>query len=241
MSVLFDLHAHLLAGERGEQVGGVIGLLGAFLALTGLVLWWPARRQFAVRKLLPHGTSRRALVHWHRDLGVVSTPILLVLMLSGSGLVFYNAAGALLNGLFGDRMHRFAIPAADAGPPVQLADAAILRRVAEELPQGRIVFYYPPRDGIGYHEFRMKQPCEMHPNGRSYVYLGAGGELLEKTDACAMQPGQKALHALYPLHAGKTGGQLYKLLTFLGGLALSALSVGGALAYAKQLGWIGGK
>jgi uncharacterized iron-regulated membrane protein len=235
MSWLFDLHAHLMAGERGERVGGVIGLLGVLLALTGLVLWWPARRRFSLRELLPRGLSRPRLIHWHRDLGVVATPILLVLLLTGSGLVFYTTAGALLNGLFGDAAPVVAPTPAPDGPAVRLADVAILTRVREEFPEARLVFYYPPEPGAAYNEFRLKQPCELHPNGRSYLYLDAAGRVLRKTDACGILPGEQALHALYPLHAGKTPSGIYKALTFLGGIALAALSLSGVLAYLRQL------
>jgi uncharacterized iron-regulated membrane protein len=235
MSLLFDLHAHLMAGEGGERVGGIVGLFGVLLAVTGLVLWWPARRLFSPRTLLPRGTSRRALIHWHRDLGLIASPILLVLLLTGSGLVFYNAAGALLNGMFGDPAVAAEAPAEYTGPPVALADAAILARVREEFPAARLVFYYPPRDGAAHNEFRLKQPCELHPNGRSYLHLDAAGRVLRKDDACGIRPGQEALHALYPLHAGKAGSALYQLLTFLGGLALAALAASGVWAYGRQL------
>lgn len=239
MSFLFDLHAHLMAGETGERVGGVISLLGVFLAITGLILWWPARRQFSLRNMLPKGFGRRDLVAWHRDLGLVSTPILLLLLLSGSGLVFYTSAGRILNGLFGDSLHVSATPGEAARPPVALANAATLERVAAEFPAARIVFYYPPQGAVGYSEFRLKQLCELHPNGRTYLYLDAAGRVLAREDGCAIAPGQAALHAAYPLHAGKTGSQLYKLATFLGGLVLAALSFSGAIAYARKLGWIG--
>ena len=237
MSLLFDLHAHLMAGEMGERVGGVVGLFGVLLSVTGLVLWWPARKRFGVRNLAPSGTSRRAMLHWHRDLGVVATPMLLVLLLSGSGLVFYNAAGALLGAAFFDPA-----PAAPGGPtippartPVGLADVAILERVREEFPGARLVFYYPPGEGAPVHEFRLKQPCELHPNGRSYLDLDAAGKVVRKVDACGIPAGQEVLHALYPLHSGKMPSGLYRFATFLGGIMLAGLALSGVWAYGRRV------
>lgn len=235
MSLLFDLHAHLMAGETGERVGGIVGLLGVVLAATGLVVWWPARRRFALRNLLPRGGSRRGFLVWHRDLGVVTSPILLVLLLTGSGLVFYSTAGKLLNGLFGDRTPEDAAPPPTVGPPARLADVAALARVEAEFPHTRLVFYYLPRDGVGFNQFRLKQPCELHPNGRSYLYLDAAGDVLAKTDACVLPPGERTLHALYPLHAGKANSGVYRFVVFLGALALGALSLSGSLAYLRKL------
>jgi uncharacterized iron-regulated membrane protein len=235
MPLLFDLHAHLMAGERGEQVGGVIGLLGALMVASGLYLWWPTRRRFSVRNVLPRGWARGWLIIWHRDLGTLSAPLLLILLLTGSGMVFYEQAGVLLNGLFGDPP--LAAPAAPSAGSAEIApvDAALLTRVDALLPEARLVFYYPPTPTNATHGFRLQRTCELHPNGRSYLYLGPTGDVLERTDACLLPPGQQALHAVYPLHAGKVDSSVYKLLTFLGGLALAAISLSGVLAYAGKL------
>lgn len=236
MSFLFDLHAHLMAGEAGERVGGVISLLGVLLTVTGLVLWWPARRRFALADLRPRDFSRRSLLVWHRSLGALMSPILLLLLLTGSGLVFSQTATALLNGLFGDRVETVAPPEAPANGVASAPDAAMLARVASAFPGGRMVFYYPLRAGETVHRFRLKQPCELHPNGRSYVYLDLAGDLIEKSDACALAIGQRAAYGMYPLHAGKTGSGVYKFATFLGALALAGLSLSGVVVYLKK-GW----
>ena len=235
MALLFDLHAHLMAGETGERVGGVISLLGVFLAATGLVLWWPARRRFALAHLAPSGLSRRALLLWHRDLGAATAPIVLVVLLAGSGLVFYETARKLLNGAFGDPVPAAAPSKGPADLSGTLADSALLARVVEAFPDARIVFYYPPRQGVTIHEFRLKQQCELHPNGRSYLDLDGTGRILRRSDACVLPPGERATHALYPLHAGKADSGAYKLAVFLSGLVLAALSASGALAYLGKL------
>ena len=235
MAFLFDLHAHLMAGEAGERVGGVISLLGVLLALTGLWLWWPTRRRFSLANLLPRELSARALLLSHRDLGALATPLLLVLLLSGSGLVFYATAQRLLNGAFGDPVPTYVAPAGPTDLSGAVADASTVAAVRAALPEARIVFYYPPRDGATVHEFRLKQPCELHPNGRSYAYVDGAGRLLGSIDACDLPPGEKAVHSFYPLHAGKTESGLYKLAAFLGALALALLSFTGAMSYVKRM------
>jgi len=59
MSVLFDLHAHLMAGRAAVIVAGIVGLAGIVMTVTGVVLWWPARRRFALAHLWPRSLSRR--------------------------------------------------------------------------------------------------------------------------------------------------------------------------------------
>jgi len=46
---------------------------------------------------------------------------------------------------------------------------------------------------------------------------------------------QKALYAVYPLHAGKAGSDIYRFLVFLGGAALTWISATGAASYLAQL------
>jgi len=238
MAFLFDLHAHFLAGETGERVGGFIGLAGAVMAVTGLVLWWPARGRFRLRNLAPQGASRRALLRWHRDLGLVFAPLMLLVMLSGSGVVFYATAGAILNGVFGDSPPappEIAATAQRASGDPGLPDAAGVARAMDVFPQARLVFITLPRNPDAPLRYRLKRRCELHPNGRSFVHADPStGDILGIVDACAAPQGQKALHALYPLHAGKAGSDLYALGVFLSGLALAILSVTGALAWLRR-------
>lgn len=248
MSWLFDLHAHLMAGERGELVGGVIALAGVMMVLSGLVLWLPARGMYSIRNLWPRGLSRRHLLAWHRDSGLLLTPLLLLLLVSGAGLVFYAQAQKLLNGLFGDAVPVLAAPpvlAPDAGQAVnaflgrpdmrpRLPDAQVMERVSEYFPGARVVLWYPEENGT--YSFRVKQDCELHPNGRTYLYVNAhSGSIVHAVDACAQPPGERLLHTFYPLHAAKTGHAWYRALAFLGALVLAGLSVSGVITYLQKL------
>ena len=51
-------------------------------------------------------------------------------------------------------------------------------------------------------------------------YLGFDGSVLGSIDACRQPAGERTLHAMYPLHAGKADSSLYKFATFLGAIAL---------------------
>jgi uncharacterized iron-regulated membrane protein len=100
-------------------------------------------------------------------------------------------------------------------------------------PDARLVFWSPARDGSDVHAFRLKRPCDVHPNGRSTVHLSVAG--LRSFDACAAARSERAAHALYPLHAGKTRSPIYRVAVFLSGLVLAALSATGAVTYAARL------
>jgi uncharacterized iron-regulated membrane protein len=213
----------------------VVALLGVLLAATGLVLWWPARRRFAARNLLPRDLSRRTLLLLHRDIGALASPVLLILLLSGSGLVFYRTAERILNGVLGDAVPVATEPAGPTDLSGTTADASVVARAEAAFPGARIVFYYPPRAGATTHAFRLKQPCELHPNGRSYAYLDGTGRVLGRSDACALPPGERAVQAFYPLHSGKTPSAAYRLLVLLGAVVLAVLSASGVTIYFRRI------
>ncbi len=239
MAFLFDLHAHLMAGDAGHTIGGVAGILGALLAITGVILWWPSRRRFSLRTLWPRDLTRRLLLISHRDLGTLTAPILILLLLTGSGMVFHAEARALLNGVFGDAVAAEPAPLTPSPVPAAAPSAptvpTIFARALEVFPDARLVFYYPPADPSAAHGFRLRRPCELHPNGRSYVHVDPAGGVLRSVDACAAAPGDRATHAIYPLHAGMVGSTAYTVLTFIGGVALALISATGAGAYLLQL------
>src|SRR5690606_15682758 len=65
-ALLRDLHVTLLAGIPGEALLLATGIAGLFLSITGLVLWWPVRRGFRWRWLLPRPLAAALMIHARR-------------------------------------------------------------------------------------------------------------------------------------------------------------------------------
>ena len=240
MNALFALHAELLGGEVGARVVGVVGLLTVLLAATGLVLWWPTPP--TVRRL------RKALaVVWrrgpwrlnydlHRAGGFWTAGFLVLVAATGSALVFYDAAGALLHGATGS-----APPpppptvAADEGGADRAALDGALDAARRALPDGEPTFLALPQAEGAPLAVRLKTPSEWHPNGRSYVYLApATGRVLRVDDARDAPAGARLLYAAYPLHVGAVGGGAVRALYVLLGLAPAALSATGVLIWYRR-------
>jgi len=95
-------HTHLLAGKRGEQVLGVIGGLALFLLVSGPLLWWPGRRHL-LASLRPHAQPpTRRWASWHRGAGILSLPLLVLLSLTGTLMIYGAGTARLLRSAFGD-------------------------------------------------------------------------------------------------------------------------------------------
>lgn len=233
---LHELHTHLLGGETGEAVLGVIGWISLGLLLTGLYLWWPRRGRMLAQLRVFNGPPVRRWMTWHRSSGVVLLPLVLLATLTGVGMIYHEAARGLLTGLFGGG----AIPAA----PVRAAPAGatvdwprVLERARSALPSAALTRASAPADGSGVVGFRARGHGEWHPNGRSTVHVDlAGREVLLAHDATAQPLGARMTEAIYPLHIGSVGGAAVKWLTALGGLMPAFLLVTGFLFWRRRRG-----
>lgn len=223
---LFDLHHHLFAGETGEILSGIAGLAAVIFALSGAVLWWRTRRTFRLRAW-PSRLTLPALRWHHRDLGIVSAPLLVLTALTGAMLIFRPVAGVVLAPFGPSSAIASDLPAptfvsAPLNPDVDLA--RIVRSARAAFPGAQLRILALPRKSGAPITVRMKQDGEWLPNGRTTLWFDAGtGVLLAKRDAMTMHRVTRAFNAVFPIHAGKIGGWPYRLLLTFAGLALTLL------------------
>jgi len=214
---LFDLHHHLLSGETGETITGIAGIAGLLFVISGSILWWRTRRAFAL-KLLPRRIEPGAILRHHRDIGIVTAPLLLLSMTTGVLMVFGNVAAAVIG--------------PDAAAPVEVAasaprgsaaEAAILEAKAR-YPHAMLRRVSLPKEAGKPISVRMRQPFEWTPNGRTQLSFDAAtGRLLRVQDPARGGTSASIREKLYPLHTAKAGGIAMKLLMTLSGLSLTLL------------------
>jgi uncharacterized iron-regulated membrane protein len=229
---LHELHTHLLAGEIGEKVNGVLGFACLGLVLVGLYLWWPARGRMLAQLRVFNGPPIRRWLTWHRSSGVVLLPLLVLSVLTGLGMIYHAAARALLTGAFGGDAK--AQPAPER-PAAAVQWDRVLRAAAGAVDDARLTRVSLPAEDDGTVGFRAKQGGEWHPNGRSTVTVDASGTtVLQATAATAEPAGSRAANAIYPLHIGVAGGEVLRWLTFLSGLMPAFLLATGFLFWRRR-------
>ena len=234
--VLFELHENLMAGEAGEQVNGFLGLLILGFVLSGLILWWSQRRTFRLRFVVPLAMSSAHFVRAHSAIGVIFAAGILLFVLTGVTMVFYRPFMSAVTAVLDTTPPM--VPVARVEPmdqPVQ-PWATILDTVTKTFPDGKLVYYIPPRPDNAVMIFRKRMPGEWHPNGRSFILLHPyTSEVLQTIDARQQQFGVRLMEKAYPLHASKVGGVPYTLLALCTSGALIALGVLGCLSYGFKL------
>lgn len=224
---LIELHRFLFSGKTGETVVGSAGLAGIGFVLTGILLWWRTRRTFRFR-LLPKRMSRPAIVTWHRDLGIVVAPLLLLSMVSGAIMVFPSVADFVLRPLArsGEIAASFAPPKLKGGvlDRVALDWPAMVAEARHRFPDAELRVISLPRKPGDLVSFRLRQTDEWDINGRTLLWFDpADGHVVAARDALAQGPGPRAWDAVRPLHTAWVGGLGWRLVMTLSGLSLALL------------------
>ncbi|MDH5821839.1 PepSY-associated TM helix domain-containing protein [Luteimonas sp. RD2P54] len=230
---LHELHVELLGGKAGKEALGVIGWIALGLLLSGLYLWWPKPGRWLAQLKVHAGPPTRRWLTWHRGSGVVLLPLVLLVSLTGVGMIYGNGFRTVLAALFGGATH--AAPVADA--TVAAPDwSRVLAGANAALPGARVNRVAVPGAGDGVVGFRARAAGEWHPVGRSTIHLDHSGSLLQVVDATADPAGTRIHQAIYPLHIGAVGGAAMRWLTALAGLMPAFLLVTGFLFWRRRRG-----
>jgi uncharacterized iron-regulated membrane protein len=223
---MFDLHATLLAGEPGELINGVFALAGLMFIITGVFLWWPARRLFELR-LWPRSMKRAQVIRHHRDLGIVLAPLLAVSLVTGALLTLRPLAIGL--------MLPFSSPAelrsATSVPPVEASGLsagfewnAAFAEAAARFPDATVRVVGIPRQPNQPVFIRMRQPGEWVDRGRTMVWFHPqSGAVVSAEDAHTAPRGLRVYYGVLPLHTGEVGGWIWRWLVTLTGLGMTLL------------------
>jgi len=224
---LAEFHHRLLLGKRGGWVVGAIGLVALLLMLSGIWLWWPLRRRFRLRAL-PARNSRPALIAVHRDIGVLVSPALLILTLTGTMMALPDISKPLFG--FSRAAPKLADPVTLGADWAKVLPAASSQIVGARLRQMAVASGADPAI------VRFRQPGEWNRLGLSMVYVSHSGEIVRAVRAKADAPGARLYARIFPLHSAQVGSLLLRLVWLAGGLGLAVLSIMGAEAFRRQLG-----
>lgn len=202
---LREWHTRLLAGLDGERWLGALGWASRGLLLSGLLLWWPGRGR-VLAHLRPHAQPPvRRWLSWHRSLGATALPLLLLLTLTGTLMVYHGGTRRALQALFADA------PEAPQPAPLAFRDQpvdwrAVLAAARRALPGATLGRLTLPSERDGRLIVRARVPGEWNPTGRSVIWLDPyRAHVLGVADAGRADAGARANNALYPLHAGALG------------------------------------
>lgn len=216
---MFDLHHDLLMGGFGTWMGGMLGMFGLFFTVSGAIIWWRSRRYFSLA-VWPSSFSRRNLAKHHRNLGVLVSPLLFVVMLTGVMMTWKSVGLWMLSAFTPVQEMKAAVapPKVVGGLHDKIDWSLIMGRAYETFPDAVIRLVTVPKKDGELISMRMKLPEEWLPNGRTLLWFDPkSSQLIDARSELELPTGVRVNNTVYPIHAAKVGGVVYEvLMTFLG-------------------------
>jgi uncharacterized iron-regulated membrane protein len=235
-SRLFYLHRRLLSGETGETVIGIGGIVLLLLSLSGVVLWWPGRKRLARGWKIRWGSSRyRVNYDLHRILGVCAMLFLSVTAFTGAAMVFRPT--------FERAIKQIAPTPAPLPRPVSTIREGeraslddIVGSAGAALPEGELTMINLPATPTAAIVVRKRVSGELHPNGRSLVYLDQySGQLLLAENALEAPRPARIVNNLYPIHTGRLAGIWTRVMQVFVGFMPALLFFTGFMMWLSRL------
>lgn len=234
--IVYKLHSELLLRRWwGKQMVGVLGLVLLTMAISGLVLWWPAHGFW--RTLFRLRTRPRQLLYHdlHALFGVWGGLVLLLVAVTGVGTVFpglIRPAVQLASPVA--TTPRPAVPARRLPFAID-ADQAIAIAL-KAAPGERMGFVAPPArpDNVWMVGLRWQTASPANQlAGRIWIDPWTGAILADRS-AVAETGGERFMDMQLWLHNGSKFGWTGRILVFLGGLSLPTLFVSGLLLWLRK-------
>lgn len=239
-SIVQAIHMTLLLPEAVAKwvVGGSVIIFLLMLG-TGLVLWWPKRRQERKQRLTIKWGSRWRRINYdlHNVLGFYVASIAGLLALTGLFMVFpwlLNSAMLVANG---GRTYPQETAVAKVDILQAMTAAAqplpdlIYRAVRHRSPGAEMVLIGPTGTGKVPAQCWAYQRALHYYQRDEYAFHPVSGQLLQARFHANQSPGGKLSEMNYDLHTGQIMGLGGKIVAFLGSLIAASLPVTGTLLW----------
>lgn len=225
------LHIELLTGLAGEIVLLYVAAMALVLGFSGLWLWWPMRRGFHWRWVIPpvRRLKLKSFLRFHSQSSVVILPMFLVVTLTASVMMFQKVRNAITAETTQTSVQASRAPI----DPDQLVAAVQLvnRTVQNSWPTYiRVVPGDAPVAKV-----RLRLDGEWHSNGRTNVYVDMDQTVVTKLQHVDDDSSvKKVLNQMYPLHSSYGMPLFYSLLTLSVGIGVIWLIVTGTGSWLRR-------
>lgn len=236
MSWIYEFHVRLFAGQIGQTVVGLAGIVLLISITTGLYLWWPLwrhswRAAFAIRR------DRRFVYDAHKTTGVGSSLPLFAVAITGVCLALPAWAAPCIKLVLGATSRSASsiksIPD-DSGQMISASRAIEL--VNQRFPDARIRRLHLPAAPDGAYVIRFQEPGDVnHSLGSSRAWIDPyRGEILNARKRADSTRADSFLAWQLPLHNGEALGLAGRWLVLISGLVPASLYATGFLLWRRK-------
>jgi uncharacterized iron-regulated membrane protein len=216
------IHTSLLAGDTGEWLIALSGVLLVSNVALGLKLAWPRAGMWRRALTLQSSSNEAARIYgFHRTVGLWVAVPLLIVFVAGVALRFDDNIESALGVALAPPA---SAPAGVGTTPAQALDIALARFPGSTLT----ALSMPTSDGAWY-RVRVHAPGEVaRMYGTTTVFVSAAnGQVLREYPAREASFARAFYDTLYPLHTGELGGLTGRLFLLILGISLLVMGVYG--------------
>ncbi|MGV3603299.1 MAG: PepSY-associated TM helix domain-containing protein [Dyadobacter fermentans] len=235
--IVLQLHRYLCLEDTGKAITGVATVMFIVIMITGLILWWPNRKQTKQRLTVKWNAKFKRL-NWdlHAVFGFYVLPFTFLIALTG--LVWsYKWVNSMIFLTFDGKPQVRREAPANVG--IQRVPGTLARISAETsrlLPYpGRIQVSIPESDSLSITISKENETASVD-NVVDFLYFDqTDGTLISKRLYDNETKGMKVRRLVLPVHSGSIWGWPTKVLAFIVSLITATLPVTGVVI------WIGRK
>jgi uncharacterized iron-regulated membrane protein len=225
------LHTRLFAGEIGEWIVGAVTALTLFMAVAGLVLWWP--RKILTVKMTASG--RRVNFDLHNVFGFYASAVFLFIALTGMMISFESWTDPMFLRLNDAPVPQLARESTIIPGARPLSADTLARTAAATLPGAFVKNLGVPDGGRNSIVAFMKFPEDRTPAGRSRVVLDQySGAVLTVVSTRTVPIGSKLINIKRSAHTGDIFGAFTRGLYFITALMLAGQVMTGLFIWWKR-------
>lgn len=237
--IVLQLHRYLCLEDTGKAITGVACVMFIVIMITGLVLWWPKRKQTKQRLTIKWGAKFKRL-NWdlHAVFGFYVLPFTFLIALTGLVWSYKWVNSMIFLTLDGKPQEKREAPAnINAANP---APSGILANIITEtdrlLPHpGRIQLTLPQSDSLSITISKVNENASIS-NVVDFLYFDQNdGHLLSKRLYDDETTGMKVRRLVFPIHTGSIWGWPTKILALIVALIAATLPITGVII------WVGRK
>ncbi len=235
MHLVEDIHKTLLLGEAGKWIIRINIVVFLVMLLSGLYLWWPAKKNQRKTAFKPKLTGKFQIVNYslHNSLGFYFLMPLLLITLTG----IWWAVKPVQKWVYA------AFGAPDQKPAKYLSEPsaekifdpeATFKHVANGYAGWNEAHLNFPKNASDPFKINLKYPYEIYKKQNVFEFDRYSGKLLASQLYDDYSTADKIKHANRDLHTGQNYGIVGKLLAFFSSLFAASLPVTGFLIWYQR-------
>jgi uncharacterized iron-regulated membrane protein len=231
LRLALHLHYELLAGQPGQIVAGIIGLLLFILSITGLILWPGWRKLIAGFKIKWDAHPKRLNFDIHKVVGILVAVSFVLSGLTGFCWNFYDQSVPIIHALtFTPKPPEIASQPIRGQSPILLSQ--ILEKADAAMPNAKTTHIRIANKPEGVIRVLKKQNQDTSVYGESQVFLDQySGQVLHIVDGRSLPLGDRVLNSFVPIHYGTFAGIYSRIFYIIVGLSPTILFITGLVMW----------